>query len=244
MDETNSNKIRDKLIEYSKNITKETIEKDAKGQIKDPNKYSLEFLFGVILDQGIKYEKAWSSPNELKNRLGELNVEKIASMNEKELEEVMFKKPALHRFRYMAKRLIEASKLVLDKYEGDALNIWKKPVSAKELESRFREFKQIGQKKASMAVNILVRDFNIQISGDKSGIDVSNDVNLRRVFHRTGLIKGNSEEELINAAKKLNPEYPGELDYPAWDIGRRWCHENDPNCKECPLNEACPKILT
>ena len=74
MDEINSNKIKDKLIEYSKNIPKETIDEDAKGQIKDPNKYALEFVFGVILDQGIKYEGAWSAPNELKKRLGNLDV--------------------------------------------------------------------------------------------------------------------------------------------------------------------------
>lgn len=243
MDETNANKIRDKLIEYSKNIPKETIDKDARGQIKDPNEYALEFVFGVILDQGIKYYKAWSAPYELRNRLGDLNVRKIAKMNERELEEAIFKKPALHRYKFMANRLIEASKLIIEKYDGDASNIWKGPVSAKELESRFREFKQVGQKKASMAVNILTRDFNIPITGDKSGIDISNDVHVRRVFHRTGLTKGDSEE-LINAARELNPEYPGELDYPAWVIGMRWCRPTNPNCKECPLNEVCPKILT
>lgn len=156
----------------------------------------------------------------------------------------MFEKPALHRYKYMANRLSLASKLIIEKYGGDASRIWKEPMSAKELENRFREFKQIGQKKASMAVNILVRDFGIQISGDKSGIDISNDRQVRRAFLRTGLIKEESEKSLVNAARELNPEYPGELDYPTWVIGMRWCKPENPNCGECPLNEVCPKILT
>ncbi len=244
MDKDKLLSIRDKLIEFGKKEQKEIIAKDAKGTIKDPNKYSLEFVFGVILDQGIPYERAWSAPYELKKRLGHLDIKKIAEMDEKELEKIMFEKPALHRYKYMANRLIEASKLIIDRYNGNASNIWKGPISAKEIESRFREFKQVGQKKASMAVNILVRDFGIPITGDKSGIDISNDVHVRRVFHRTGIIKGDSEKELVMAARELNPKYPGELDYPAWEIGMKWCRPTNPNCEECPLNEVCPKILS
>ncbi|MCL4339947.1 MAG: hypothetical protein JRN37_00465 [Nitrososphaerota archaeon] len=173
-------------------------------------------------------------------------------MDAKELEKVMFKKtdsegnrlPALHRYKYMARRLIEASKLILEKYDGNASKIWKGPASAKELENRFREFKQVGQKKASMAVNILVRDYGIRITGDESGIDVSNDVHVRRVFRRTGLITRDNGKEVVEIARKLNPKYPGELDYPAWVIGMKYCKLSNPNCKDCPLNEICPKILT
>ncbi|MCL4339946.1 MAG: hypothetical protein JRN37_00460 [Nitrososphaerota archaeon] len=68
--------IRDKLLEYGKHRHSDIDEKDTKGRIEDPNKHPLEFVFGVILDQGIKYEKAWSGPFELTNRLGHLDVKK------------------------------------------------------------------------------------------------------------------------------------------------------------------------
>jgi endonuclease-3 len=48
--------------------------------------------------------------------------------------------------------------------------------------------------------------------------------------------------DVVNAARQLNPEYPGELDYPAWLIGRNWCLPTNPRCKECYLNGVCPKI--
>ena len=48
--------------------------------------------------------------------------------------------------------------------------------------------------------------------------------------------------DVIKAARKLNPEYPGELDYPAWIIGRKWCLPKNPKCDECYLDEICPKI--
>jgi hypothetical protein len=35
------------------------------------------------------------------------------------------------------------------------------------------------------------------------------------------LIENNKEKELIVVARKLNPEYPGGLDLPAWMIGRK-----------------------
>lgn len=86
MDKTNTYNLKDKLIEFGKNIPKDIIENDAKERIKDPNTNSLEFIFGVILDQGINYERAWSAPYELKKRLGHLDVKKIAEMDKEELK--------------------------------------------------------------------------------------------------------------------------------------------------------------
>ena len=47
--------------------------------------------------------------------------------------------------------------------------------------------KCIGQKKGTMAVNILVRDYGVAITGTKEDIDASNDTHVRRVFVRSGL---------------------------------------------------------
>lgn len=103
-------------------------------------------------------------------------------------------------------------------------------------------FNGIGQKKASMATNILVRDLGIQ-ARDKSGIDVSYDMHVRRVFLRTGLAEIDDENTVIQSARELNPEYPGGLDLPIWDIGRGWCHPIEPECDECPIKNVCPKII-
>jgi len=230
--------VKEKLIEYGKKLELES------SFWVNKNMSSLDFLFGVIFDQGIKAERAWEAPNKLKKRLGHLNPLKISSMSKKDLEKIVFQKPALHRYKKVVDWILEACKLLNQRYEGNAENIWNDIPRAKDLEMRFEEFKGIGQKKASMAVNILVRDFKIPIKDvNKKDINVSYDIHVRRVFLRAGLVNKDDRSLLINTARKLNPEYPGELDLPAWEIGRRWCHPTNPECDRCFLKEVCPKLL-
>ena len=93
-----------------------------------------------------------------------------------------------------------------------------------------------------MATNILIRDLKVN-SQDRSGIDISYDIHIRRVFLRTGLVEKDDKNEMIEIARRLNPEYPGVLDLPAWIVGRTWRHPNNPNHEDCPLRDVCPKIV-
>src|SRR5436305_13825646 len=58
----------------------------------------LALLIGMVLDQQVKMEKAFAGPYELKQRLGHLDVKKIASMDPEKLDKVFRERPALHRF--------------------------------------------------------------------------------------------------------------------------------------------------
>ena len=237
--------IKDKLLEFGrlqKHVSRSwkfTQNLDADKLVQqDPN----AFLFGVILDQGIDAEKAWAAPYELKKRIGHLNPKKIAKLSEKEIERFFKQGLKLHRFwPTMARRIKNACILIMDKYAGNAKNLWADEPDSRVLYKRLTEFDGIGQKKASMTVNILFRDMGVKIK-NKSGIDVSFDEMVRRVFLRTGLVEKDILKEVIEAAIKLHPEYPGELDNPSWMIGRRWCLPKNPNCHDCFLNEVCPKI--
>jgi uncharacterized HhH-GPD family protein len=200
---------------------------------------SFAFLIGVILDQGQKAERVWATPLELMKRLGHIDPNEVAKINIEELSRVFGIKPKLHRFwKTMAKRVYEAANIIANKYRGDAAKLWDDIPRTEDLQNRFRQFNGIGQKKASMAANILARDLKIPVK-NLAGVDISNDVHIRRVFHRTGLADDESETSIVQAARNLNPEYPGELDLPTWDIGRKWCHPNNPICEECPLNNLC-----
>ncbi len=251
MDPYNKRLIVEKLVSFGKSWDEPAYAKtllplsetDAKGHDPtNPFKNPLKFLFGVIFDQGIPFEKAWAAPSELERRLGHLDVRIIAKMNEKDLAAILSKRAALHRFNNkMAAWIIAASKLLLSKYQGNAENIWGGKPGAQVLESRFRGFEGISQKKGSMALNILVRDYDLPISGSKEAIDISYDVHVRRVFLRTGLATRDSESEILAAARELSPQYPGELDYPSWVVGHHWCHRKNPDCSKCPIDELCPK---
>lgn len=199
----------------------------------------LAFVIGVILDQGQRAERVWAIPFELKKRLGHLDPFRIAQMTDTEIQQVFENPSKLHRYwKTMALRVRDACKLIVRNYEGNVSNIWNDTPRTDDLQRRFEEFNGIGQKKASMAANILVRDFGIPVR-DRKGIDVSNDIHVRRVFVRTGLVENGTEYEIIQVAREINSEYPGELDFPAWDVGRTWCHPTNPNCKSCPINESC-----
>jgi hypothetical protein len=71
-----------------------------------------------------------------------------------------------------------------------------------------------------MAVEILARDLGVPIT-DLSGSDVAYDVHVRRVFLRTGLAEYDDLDHIVEVARRLHPERPGELDFPAWLVGRR-----------------------
>ena len=152
----------------------------------------------------------------------------------------MTKPQPLHRFpKEMSNNFYEVIQLIKNKYEGNAARIWAdKPSSAKVVYD-FLQFRGVGPKIATMAANILARDFKIQFS-DYYSIDISADVHVRRVFQRLGLVpKKASQDELIYKARSLSPDFPGLMDLPAWEIGRNWCKPGRPTCRECYMNELC-----
>jgi len=203
----------------------------------------LAFFIAVLLDQNIKAEKAWAIPYHLKQRLGYWSVKKIANTSEKEMIKLFNTKPKLHRFpKTMALRTIKACNKIISDFQGKAKNIWQGNKTSKEVYGNFKSFEGIGQKKASMATNILARDFKIRFK-DKNNIDISYDVHVRRVFLRTGLIKRDDKDQVINMARQLNPEYPGLIDLATWYIGKHYCKSQNPLCDECPLKTVCQKKI-
>lgn len=237
--------IRDRLLEYGKAHLKSPSDVTFTGdrEVDDFVKNNaLAFLFGVIFDQGMRAEIAWRAPYELKCRLQHFDVSKIAQITDSEITSIFCGEKKLHRFwKTTGKRVVDAAKRVVRDYDCDAAKMWNDVPRAEELERRFREFDGIGQKKASMAVNILARDLGVPVQS-WSGIDVSYDIMIRRVFLRTGLAPRDTEEAIIGAGRKLNPDYPGALDHPAWHIGRNYCLSSTPRCSLCPLQDVCPKL--
>jgi endonuclease III len=68
-------------------------------------------------------------------------------------------------------------------------------------------------------------------------------VHVRRVFLRTHLADRDDQEHIVAVARALHTTRPGELDLPAWLVGRGWCHAGIPECAACPLTDVCPKDI-
>src|SRR5947209_176505 len=86
----------------------------------------LALLIGMVLDQQVPLERAFSSPLDLKTRLGgTLDPAVIAAMDPDKLAAVFSERPALHRFPAAnAKRVQELCRIVVDDYAGDASGVW------------------------------------------------------------------------------------------------------------------------
>ena len=205
--------------------------------------YPHAFVLASIMDRQIKAERAWLIPYFVSQEIGGFKFKNLLNI-EQEFFKSLFQKNGYHRFNdKMAENFFDAIQFIHQNYKNDASNIWKgKPRSATVVR-RFLEFKGVGIKIATMATNILAREFKIPLQ-DKICIDISPDVQVKRVFTRLGFIsKASTNDELIYRARELNPEYPGIFDLSAWEIGRNWCRPKNPECNNCYLKKLCPQKI-
>jgi endonuclease III len=215
--------------------------------VRDIEGNGLAFLLAVIFDQGMRAEKVvWRHPYELdlklKRRGTPFEAKHIARFSPDELEEIFREPPRLRYPPTFARWTQLACERVCEFYDGDASNIWNDNPRDWDLYLRFADFKGISQKKASMAMNGLVRDFGVRVRGRRH-IDISNDKHVRQVLLRVGLLEEEEGEQVVRIARQLNPDYPGALDLPCWEIGRKFCHNDNPSCRLCPLDMVCQKRI-
>ena len=198
------------------------------------------FLAVVIGDYQMPAERAWAVPYNLSRRLGGWSVELVAENPDRVLE-AFLGPPALHRFPTQSARWLAAgAQRVVDDYGGEAGAVWNDQPTARELQARLNEFVGVSQKKAAMAVEILNGQFGVDIR-ELSGSDIAYDVHVRRVMLRTGLAERDEVNHMVGAARIANPERPGALDLPMWEIGRTWCHSQRPECDRCVIGDVCPR---
>jgi uncharacterized HhH-GPD family protein len=126
---------------------------------KDP----LALLIGMVLDQQVPLEWAFSAPYRLKQRLGDrLDVAEIAEMDPDVLAKAFTERPALHRFPGAnAKRVQQLCQIIVDRYKGRPANIWKTAATGDELLARIRELPGFGEQKARIFVGLLGKQLRV-----------------------------------------------------------------------------------
>jgi endonuclease III len=198
------------------------------------------FLIASCLDRGTKAEVIWTIPYEIKNRLGHLDPLRIYSMTLEYLRELF---GALeHRPRYIndaPKTVRDMTQKAIEEFGGDASKIWEgKRVN--EVKKTLLSIHGVGIGIANMTVLLIEKAFSYRFADlDRKNMDIKPDIHTKRVLYRLGVIEYEMDESAIEAARTLNPSFPGELDGPLWWIGRNWCNASNPDCKNCPLSERC-----
>jgi len=211
--------------------------------LSDLNKYPHAYVLSCLMDRQIKAERAWRIPYIIKKELGSFELNDLLEVQQERYREI-FNDLNLHRFNdTMSEIFYLGVKKIKEQYNGIASNIWLNKPSSAAVVYRFLNFKGCGVKIATMAANILARQFRIPFS-DYYSIDISPDVHIIRVMKRMGFVpKDANSDMIIYKARELNPEFPGIIDFSCWEIGREWCRPKNPNCDECIVNKECKKQI-
>ena len=205
----------------------------------DLDKYAHLYVLSCLMDRGIKAEKAWKIPYLISKYFNAFDMESLSKLSYEEiLDFFLTNKP--HRYNEdMAKVFYQGVQKIHSEYNNDIAQIWKNKPSSASVIYKFLQFNGCGIKIATMATNILVREYGVELS-DYYSIDISPDVHIKRIMYRLGLISNQEDINLvIYKARELNPEFPGIIDVSCWEIGRNYCHPTNPDCKNCPLKNSC-----
>ncbi|MDP9117246.1 MAG: Fe-S cluster assembly protein HesB [Actinomycetota bacterium] len=128
-------------------------------------------LVGMLLDQQIPMEKAFTSPQVLHERLGlragtVLDVRLVAEYDVAGLEEIFRRPPALHRFpAAMAKRVQALALVLVEEYGADAAAVWAGARSGVELVARIAALPGFGTQKAKIFTALLGKQFAVRPTG-------------------------------------------------------------------------------
>jgi uncharacterized HhH-GPD family protein len=114
-------------------------------------------LIGMVLDQQVPMEKAFSGPLVIAQRMGgRLDVAAVAAMSEDDFVALCSRPPAIHRFpAAMAKRVRQVCQVLTEDYDGQAANLWKDARSGNEVKANLERLPGFGSDKAAIFTAVL-----------------------------------------------------------------------------------------
>ena len=131
---------------------------------EDPN----AALLGLLYDQRVRAESAFTGPLRLKDRLGHLDMKKIAEMDFEEFQDAFSESPAVHRFtNKMAENTQEVAGIIAEEYDGNAANIWNDGADVDTIEKRLQDLPGFGPSKSSKIKYVLHYFGHRDFSGDE-----------------------------------------------------------------------------
>ena len=119
----------------------------------------MALLVGFELDQQVTVRKAFAGPLALKERLGAVDAETLASAD---LEPVFRERPVIHRYpRSMAQRVHDLAVHVRDRYDGEAARVWTDAADAVQLRANLAALPGFGEMKIKVLGAVLAKHFGV-----------------------------------------------------------------------------------
>jgi len=123
-------------------------------------------LIGMLLDQQVPMEWAFTGPATLQQRLGHLDPAVIATMDEESFVAICCEKPAIHRFpASMGKRIQQVCAFLVEHHDGDAANIWTDADTGRDVFGRLKALPGYGDEKSKIFVAILAKTQGVAPDG-------------------------------------------------------------------------------
>ncbi|WP_103513285.1 HhH-GPD-type base excision DNA repair protein [Streptomyces sp. SM13] len=128
----------------------------------------LAALVGMLLDQQVPMEWAFTGPYSLAERMGtdDLDAGRIAAYDPDAFTELFTAKPALHRYPgSMAQRVQQLCQYLVAEYEGDASAVWRTATTGDELLGRLKALPGFGEQKAKIFLALLGKQLGVRPTG-------------------------------------------------------------------------------
>lgn len=128
----------------------------------------LAALVGMLLDQQVPMEWAFTGPLTLAQRMGsdDLDAHRIAEYDPEAFTELFTGKPALHRYPgSMAKRVQQLCQYLVAEYDGRAEAVWADAATGAELLKRLNALPGFGTQKAQIFLALLGKQFDVRPTG-------------------------------------------------------------------------------
>ena len=143
---------------------------DSADKLLNDNPFAL--LVGMLLDQQVPMETAFAGPAKLRDRLGEITPEFVASHNPDKFLEAFRMTPAVHRFPgSMAARVQSLAVAVRDDWGGETAAIWTSDDSdgntpdGAEILRRLQALPGFGEQKAKIFLALLGKQCGLTAPG-------------------------------------------------------------------------------
>ncbi|WP_344443566.1 HhH-GPD-type base excision DNA repair protein [Kitasatospora nipponensis] len=128
----------------------------------------LAALTGMLLDQQIPMEWAFTGPYTIAQRLGadDLDARVIADYDPDEFAALLSAKPAVHRYPgSMAQRIQQLCRHLVEHYDGDAAAVWRDAADGGDLLGRLTALPGFGAQKSQIFLALLGKQFAVRPAG-------------------------------------------------------------------------------
>jgi uncharacterized HhH-GPD family protein len=163
---------------------------------------------GMLLDQQVPMETAFAGPKKIADRMGGFDAAAIADYDPDKFAALCSERPAIHRFPgSMAKRIQALAQIIVDRYNGDAAELWTAgDPDGPELLRRLKELPGFGEQKARIFLALLGKQYSVTPKGWRTAAGdfgkVGTHLSVADIADARSLERVRSYKKQIKAAKK------------------------------------------